>query len=144
MLYGRSSLAVAIAVGALGAHPAFAEDAPAPRRLTLAGAIEIALSGNPQLAIDAEAVSAADARARSDAALRLPLLGLKSNVVFWNRAIEADLGPDVGKVTVRDRITGTVDLQVSQPVTGALAIGTLVERDRATAEASRAQRDARR
>jgi outer membrane protein TolC len=143
MLCGRSSLAVAIAVGALGVRPVFAEDA-APRRLTLAGAIDIALSGNPQLAIDGETVAAADARARSDAALRLPLLGLKSNVVFWNRAIEADLGPDVGKVTVRDRVTGTVDLQVSQPVTGAFAIGTLVERDRATADASRAQRDARR
>jgi outer membrane protein TolC len=143
MLCGRSSLVVAFAVGALGARPALADDT-APRRLTLAGAIEIALSGNPQLAIDGEAVAAADARTRSDAALRLPLLGLKSSVVFWNRAIEADLGPDVGKVTVRDRITGTVDLQVSQPVTAALAIGTLVERDRATAEASRAQRDARR
>jgi outer membrane protein len=145
MLCGRSSLAVAIAVGALGARPALAEDAaPSPRRLTLAGAIEIALSGNPQLAIDAETVVAADARTRSDATLRLPLVGVKSNVVFWDRAIEADLGPEVGKVTVRDRITGTVDLQVSQPVTGALAIGTLVARDRATAEASRAQRDARR
>jgi outer membrane protein TolC len=41
-------------------------------------------------------------------------------------------------------VTGTVDLQVSQPVSGAIAIGALIERDRATAEASRAQRDGRR
>lgn len=140
----RSSVAVVIAVGVLGTRSARAENAaPAPRRLTLAGAIEIALSGNPQLAIDTEVIAAADARTRSDATLRLPLLSVRSNVMFWNRVIEADLGAE-GKVIVRDRITGTVDVQVSQPVTGAFAIGTLVARDRATADASRAQRDARR
>ena len=141
-------LAIAV-VASLGGRAARAEGdvlprKAAPRAVTLAGAIEIALTGNPQLAIDAEGIVAAEARTRSDAALRLPLLALRGNVQLWDRAIEADLGPDIGKVTIRDRVTGTVDLTVSQPVSGALAIGTLVERDRALTEAGRAQRDGRR
>ena len=150
MFCARSGLQLGLAIGvvaSLGGRGARAEgDAPrkaAPREVTLAGAIEIALTGNPQLAIDAEGIVAADARTRSDAALRLPLLAVKGNVLLWDRAIEADLGPDM-KVTIRDRITGTVDLSVSQPVSGAFAIGTLVERDRALTEAGRAQRDGRR
>ena len=139
-----------VAIAVLGKQSAHAEDEPAARAaraarpITLAGAIEIALSGNPQLAIEAENIAAAEARTRSDATLRLPLLALRSNVFFWDRKVEADLGPDIGKVTIRDRVTGTVDLSVSQPLSGALAIGTLVDRDRALADASRAQRDGRR
>src|SRR5215510_11189154 len=145
----RSSAAVAVAVVAmvrpLSARADGSERPAPPRRdLTLQGAIEIALSGNPQLAIDAENVAAAEARTRSDAALRLPLLGVKTSALLWDHKIEADLGPDIGKVTIRDRVTGTVDFSVSQPLSGALTIGTLVARDRATTEASRAQRDGRR
>jgi len=129
-----------VAIAVLGKQSAHAEDEPAARAaraarpITLAGAIEIALSGNPQLAIEAENIAAAEARTRSDATLRLPLLALRSNVFFWDRKVEADLGPDIGKVTIRDRVTGTVDLSVSQPLS----------RDRALADASRAQRDGRR
>ena len=121
------------------AHGARAESAP--RRLTLAEAIDIALSQNPQLAIERENIAAAEARAASDATLRLPLLGVKANVFFWDRKITANLGPDIGEITIRDRVTGTVDFSVSQPVSGALVIGTLVERDRAATAASQARRD---
>lgn len=136
------------AVALLGMQDARAEGDAAGRRvsrqLTLSGAIEIALSGNPQLAIEAENIVAAEARASADAKLRLPLLGLRSNVQVWDQAVTADLGEGIGKVTIRDRVTGTIDLQVSQPVSGVLAIGKLVERDRALTEASRAARDGRR
>lgn len=111
----------------------------APRQLTLADAIDLALSGNPQLAIDADSVVAADARTRADQALRLPLVAARASAVVWNRAIVADLG-DLGPLTIRDRVTGSIDLSVSQPVSGALVIGQLVARDRAVTEASRAQR----
>ncbi|TMQ17840.1 MAG: TolC family protein [Deltaproteobacteria bacterium] len=142
----RAWLAPAVlTVLAAGTSQATADAAPgAPRELTLTAAIDIALSGNPQLAIERENIVAADARAASDATLRLPLVAVKANVFLWDRAIVANLGPDIGNVTIRDRVTGTVDLQVSQPISGALAIGTLVERDRALAQASRAQRDGRR
>jgi outer membrane protein len=122
------------------AHPVHAEPGPA-RELTLAGAIEIALEHNPQLAIDAESIVAAEAKATADATLRMPLLGVRANVFLWDRPIIADLGPDIGKITIRDRVTGTLDVSISQPVSGALVIGTLVERDRAIATGSRAQRD---
>ena len=137
---------LAIALAVFGAQPAHADGGAGkvPRALTLPGAIEIALSGNPQLAIESENIAAAEARTRSDATLRLPLVGIRSNVLLWDRAVVADLGPDIGKVTIRDRVTGTVDLQVSQPVSGVLAIGKLVERDRALTAASRAARDGRR
>lgn len=107
----------------------------------MAAAIEIALSNNPQLTIEAENIVAADARARADERLRLPLLAVRANVFAWDRRIVADLGPDIGEITIRDRVTGTVDLMLSQPLSGALVIGKLVERDRATVTASRAQRD---
>ncbi|HET7506113.1 MAG TPA: TolC family protein [Kofleriaceae bacterium] len=128
--------------------PARAEDTaprppapPAAHTLTLAAAIDAALSHNPQLAIATESVIAADTRASADSALRLPLVAVHGNLQLWDRAIVTDLGPDLGKVTIRDRVTGTVDLTVSQPVSGALVIGKLVSRDRALTEASRAQRD---
>lgn len=142
----RTGLAIAVLFGAQHANASGDAPGAAPpvRPVTLAGAIDIALSGNPQLAIEAENIAVADARTRSDTTLRLPLVGIRSNVFLWDRKVEADLGPDIGKVTIRDRVTGTVDLQVNQPISGVLAIGKLIDRDRALAAASRAQRDGRR
>lgn len=151
----RSVLVLAVLVLAavtgpalLAPHPAHAEEAAArpqasspAHQLTLAAAIDAALSHNPQLAIATESIVAADTRTTADGALRLPLLNMKANVLVWDRKIEADLGPDIGKITIRDRVTGTVDVSVAQPLSGALVIGTLVSRDRAASDASRAQRD---
>jgi outer membrane protein TolC len=147
----RSVLLAAAATGAalLAAHPAHAEDAAARpqgpsspgHQLTMAQAIDAALSHNPQLAIATETIVAADAKVTADSTLRLPLVSAKANLLFWDRAIVADLGPDLGKITIRDRVTGTVDVSVVQPLSGALVIGKLVSRDRAATEASRAQRD---
>ncbi|HEX3479004.1 MAG TPA: TolC family protein [Kofleriaceae bacterium] len=132
----RASLGAAVVASLASA--AIAGGAPA-RRLTLAEAIDLALSGNPQLAIDADRVVAAEAQARADQALRGPLIAARASALVWNRAIVADLG-ELGPITIRDRVTGSLDLAVSQPVSGALVIGRLVERDRAVTEASRAQR----
>jgi outer membrane protein len=139
------SLAVVAAAPLIAAHAAHADEAAPPRgaarQLTMATAIEIALSQNPQLAIEAENIVAAEAKAAADAKLRLPLLNLKANVFVWDRPIVADLGPEIGEITIRDRVTGSLDVTLSQPLSGALVIGKLVERDRAAATASRAQRD---
>jgi outer membrane protein len=132
----RASLGAALVAASL-ASAAFA--GAAPRRLTLADAIDLALSDNPQLAIDADRVVAAEAQTRADQALRGPLVAARASALVWNRAIVADLG-ELGPITIRDRVTGSLDLAVSQPVSGALVIGRLVERDRAVTEASRAQR----
>src|SRR5205823_8803658 len=112
----RTVLLVTVAASSLEglggvAQPARAEDGPshaAPRQLTMATAIEIALTQNPQLAIEAENIVVAEARARADSTLRLPLPGVRTNVLFWDRPIVADLGPDIGKITIRDRVTGTL------------------------------------
>jgi outer membrane protein len=113
------------------------------RELTMASAIEIALAHNPQLAIEAENIVAAHARTAADSKLRLPLLSARASVQVWDRAIVVDLdpGPDTANITVRDRVTGTAELQVAQPLSGAFVIGTLIERDQAAAAASQAQRD---
>ena len=122
----RSSVAVVVVMAVAQPLSARADAdgegrrAPPRRELTLSGAIEIALSGNPQLAIEAENVVAAEARTRSDAALRLPVLGIRGNAQFWDRAIVT--GPEFGNVTIRDQVTGTVDFSVSQPLSGALVI----------------------
>ncbi|HEY0993347.1 MAG TPA: TolC family protein, partial [Kofleriaceae bacterium] len=138
-------LLVAAVIPLAAADAALADEvkppAAAPRELTMESAIEIALAHNPQLAIEAENIVAAQARARADSRLRLPLLNVRANVLFWDRAIVVDLGPDNGKITVRDRVTGTADVTVSQPLSGALVIGKLVERDQAATAASQAQRD---
>jgi len=118
-----------------------AAPAAQPRELSMESAIEIALAHNPQLAIEAENIVAAHAKTRADSRLRLPLLSVRANVLVWDRAIVVDLGPETGKITVRDRVTGTADVTVSQPLSGALVIGTLIERDQAAAAASQAQRD---
>jgi outer membrane protein len=121
------------------AQPALAATA---RRITLAAAIEGALTSNLQLAIEAESVVIADSRTVADSKLRLPQLALSANLLFWDREIVAQLGGQ--RIPIRDRVTGTVDLTLSQPLSGALAIGKLVARDRALAEAGRARRDSRR
>ncbi len=118
--------------------------ASAPVQLTLASAIDAALGHNPQLAIASENVLVSDARTKADSTLRLPLLSLKASVLFWDRAIVDNLGPEIGDITVRPRVTGNVTVQVTQPLSGALVLGTLVSRDRALTEASRAQRDSAR
>jgi outer membrane protein TolC len=61
-------------------------------------------------------------------------------VLVWDRSIVADI-PSIGRIPIRDRVTGSVDVSVTQSLSGALVIGRLVARDRATTEASRAQRD---
>ncbi|HEX2690214.1 MAG TPA: TolC family protein [Kofleriaceae bacterium] len=128
-------------MGERAAHAEEPAQVPAARQLTMAAAIEIALSHHPQLAIEAENIVVAESRAAADAKLRLPLVGVKANVLLWDRPIVANLGPDIGEITIRERLTGTVDVSVTQPLSGALVIGRLVARDRAAAEASRAQRD---
>jgi outer membrane protein len=149
----RSIVSLAAALAPLAfTHAAFAGEPAAPassspgRELTMASAIEIALAHNPQLAIEAENIVVAHARTRADSKLRLPLLTARANVQLWDRAITVDLGsdPDTGQpttITVRDRVTGSADLQLSQPLSGAFVIGTLIERDQAAAAATQAQRD---
>jgi outer membrane protein len=125
-------------------HAARADDVvahPQAHQITLAAAIDAALAHNPQLAIATENITAAETRTTADSTLRLPLLSLKGSAQLWDRAIVADLGPSIGVITVRDRVTGSVDVSVAQPLSGALVIGRLVTRDRAATEASRAQRD---
>jgi outer membrane protein TolC len=142
---GRAAGLIAIAVTASALHSAGAADDAPPARaahtLTLAEAIDAALSHNPELAIATQTIAAANARTSADASLRLPVLNLRASALWWDHAIVADLGADIGKITIRDRLTGSVDLSVTQPVSGALVIGRLVSRDRAVADASRAQRD---
>jgi len=135
----RPGLVIALVAGT--AALAAASGARPPRTITLAQAIDAALGNNPQLAIAGETIAAADARTAADQTLRLPLLSARASLLVWNRAIVANLGPDIGDITIRDRVTGTVDLTVTQPISGALVIGTLIERDRAAVDASRAQRD---
>src|ERR1051325_1296037 len=123
----------------LAARGASAESAP--RQLTMAEAIDVALSHNPQLAIESESIVAAEARAASDSKLRFPLLNARVNTQLWDRPITADPGPDIGNITIRERFTGTLDATVSQPLSGALVITPLVGGDHALGDASRARRD---
>jgi outer membrane protein TolC len=142
----QAALVIAATASALSALPARAEDVPAhpqPRvvQLTLASAIDAALAHNPQIAIASENIIVAHARTTADKTLRLPLLAVKGNLQFWDKAIVDNLGPEIGDVTVRPRVIGNVDVSLTQPVSGALVIGRLIDRDRALTDARQAQRD---
>src|SRR4029078_2127841 len=80
--------------GLLRVHPARAEDQAArpptaspAHQLTMAAAIEAALSHNLQLAIEAENIVVAESKTAADEKLRLPLVGAKGNGLWGDKPI---------------------------------------------------------
>jgi len=126
-------LLLAAALLAAASTPAAAE----PRKITLEEAIDLATAGNIQIELAKETVIAGEEKVKGTKTFRLPTLGVKANVFLWNKAIEIPGFPE----PVRDQITSTVDVTVAQPITAALLLGTLLDFENASVDASRAELD---
>jgi outer membrane protein TolC len=161
-----SSALLWLSLATLAATPAHADPA-APQRLTLDQAIEVAAAKNPELALSALSIDAQRYRVKSTRALRLPSLVLKSNLIFWDTALEFSLPtsyvfaewpaeypttppvivPDVANMqamTVRGRVTSSTSLSAIQPLTPLLPFTSLLEVERAGLEAATADHAAAR
>lgn len=122
-----------------------------PRTVSLAEAIELASGQSLAVEIQEEQIAAAEAKTRSTRKLRLPTLGVKGSVLVWNDVIEFSQpcpDPDpaicpapVITATIRDRVTGSAEVNLVQPISGLIVLGRLVEGDRAGVDAARAELD---
>lgn len=121
--------------------PAAAE----PRTITLEEAVSLATSGNIDVEVKKEEIVAAEAKVRGTKTYRLPSLGVSANILVWNKPIEFEIGPPMPGVdntlTARSQVTSTVDVTVAQPITTALLLGTLLDLEKASIAAIRAELD---
>jgi outer membrane protein TolC len=95
-----------------------------PRKLTLSGAIDLALTKNPDIAVAAENRTAAHERESSIRAKRLPSLGVSSAANEYTEPFSVLFG---GMPFVLHQQTTTVtNVVVSQPITGFAYLSELV------------------
>jgi outer membrane protein TolC len=142
--------ALLAALLAATAGGAAADDA---RRLTLPEAIELVRGGGLAVDLQQEQIEAARQKARATRKLRLPTLGVKGSVLAWNDVIEfvqpckddpmtpEPECPPEGFValTVRDRVTGSAEVNLAQPLSQLIVIGKLIGGDDAAVDGARAQ-----
>ncbi len=159
----RVSFLVAVAGMAVALPGAPNAQADTAKRITITEAVDLAGKQNPELAIAAKSIEAAERKLKSTKGLRLPSVNLKSNLFFWNKAIEFEfpafnyvIPPEAWPptypsepppivpepvptepITVKGRVTSSTSLTVAQPITTLLPFNALVDADRAGLEASR-------
>ncbi|HUQ03382.1 MAG TPA: TolC family protein [Kofleriaceae bacterium] len=139
------SLVVPVVLAAL-AGTAAAEEA---RTITLSEAIELAAGDSLAVDLQKEQISAARERRKATSALRFPTLGVKASVLMWNDAItfaqpcdpaEPPCPPSgIVELTVRDRVTGSAEVNLAQPISGLLLIGKLIDGDQAGIDVATAE-----
>jgi outer membrane protein len=131
---------VFVALVVAGALPARA--AEPPRRLLLSEAIELAVKVSPEIALTSATAGGAEARVRGARAQRLPKLNASGTLFFWDKALELDLGDmlpmGVFDTTVRDRVTASLTVSVTQPLSGLLVVHRLIGLEQDGADAARA------
>lgn len=139
------SLVVPVVLAAL-AGTAVAQEA---RTITLSEAIELAAGESLAVDLQKEQITAARAKRKSTAALRLPTLTARASVLMWNDAITfaQPCNPaeppcpasGIVELTVRDRVTGSAELNLAQPISGLLLLGRLIDGDEAAIEGATAE-----
>ena len=110
-LVALAALAVLLVAGS---HIGQAADVVA-KKLTLAQAVDAAVSDNPELAIAKESIDVADARVSSAKRLRLPVLSLDASVNVWDSPTDVKFKfdipglmiPDLPPTRVRDQVTAS-------------------------------------
>ena len=133
----KSSIAILLALAA-SAH---AE----PRKLTLAGAIDLALTKNPDIAVADQNRIAAHDRESSVRSKRLPSLGVNAALNEYTKPFELLFGGQ--PFTLHKQTTSFTTVAVTQPLTGFAYLSELVgaathDSAAATAEYNRARLDA--
>jgi outer membrane protein TolC len=124
-----------------------------PRKLTLAGAIDLALHQNPDIAIAAENREAAHQRESSARAKRIFSVGLSSFLNEYTKPYSLAFG-DLGTFVLHEKTTTITNIVATQPITGFAYLSELVgaashdtaaaaaEYDRARLEAAYSTADA--
>lgn len=119
-----------------------------PRRLSITEAVDAALAQSDEVAIANEAVNAARARVDGARAQRLPRLRAEGAVNVWNEALTFSFGdtavPGMSAPTIREQITTTASISLSQPVSGLLVIDKLIGLEQHGVGVARAELDATR
>jgi outer membrane protein TolC len=132
-----ATLALVSAAGLLAA-PAIAT--AEPRRITLPEAISLATEGNIQIELAEEDIHAAEQEVKGTRSHQLPQLQLRANVLLWNDDVPILFnGVEFG--VAREQVTGSLDVVVAQPLTGAVLIGKLARLQEAGVDYKRAQID---
>jgi outer membrane protein len=122
------------------------------RTITLSEAIQLAAGESLAVDLQKEQITAAKAKRKSTAALRLPRLSAKASVLMWNDEITFAQPCDpvmmpgcpmsgVVELVVRDRVTGSAELNLAQPISGLLLLGRLIDGDEAGIENAAAELD---
>ena len=120
------------------------------RTITLTEAIELAAGDSLAIDLQEEQVAAARAKKKSTSALRFPSLSTKASVLMWSDEItfaqpcnpaEVPGCPMSGviELTVRDRVTGSAELNLAQPLSGLIVLGRLIDGDQAAIDAASAE-----
>lgn len=136
-------LAAAAAVAAPGLAGAQPAAPPSGERLSLSGAVELALRQSPDLAISQESVESARARLKSSRGRRLPGLSVAATMIYWDQALEFVTAPGMS-LTVRERLTTSTSATATLPLSQQVQIGNLVAANRHGLEASEGDHAARR
>ncbi len=155
----------AVVLSLLAVVPDAARAEEPTQTLTLDQAIEVAGSKNPELAMSALSITAQQYKVKSIKALRLPSLTVKSNLLFWDTALEFTLPtsytfadwpatypatpptiiPDMSSatpMTIRSRVTSTTSVTAVQPLTPLLIYNSLLDVEQAGLAATTADHDA--
>ncbi len=130
------SLAALAALLVAGAAVGRAADTSA-KKLTLAQAVDAAVSDNPDLAVAARSVDVAGARVDSARALRLPKLSVDASLNVWNEKTEITFGPQT--ITAREQVTSSVSVTLAQPLSGLAVVGKLIKVEQKGVDLARAQ-----
>ncbi len=124
-----SSLAAVLLGAALLAAPSRATAEPA-RIVTFSQSVDLALEKNPQVRLARAQIAAAEARLRSTRKLRYPVLAADANVFLWDKELAFELGgmmlPPGFDTKIRDRITSTLTVTLTQPLSGLILLGAVV------------------
>ena len=116
-----------------------------PRKLTLSGAIDLALHQNPDIAVAAQNRVAADEHESATKARRLPSLGLTSSLNEYTKPFTIVFGGT--PFVLHKQLTSFTNVVVTQPLTGFAYLSELVgaashDTAAAVAEYDRARLDA--
>jgi outer membrane protein TolC len=124
----------------LGATLGVARADEAPRRLTFASAIALALGQNPEIALAQETASGADAHTSGLASHRLPTVHADFAGNEFNSPYRLPFGT-LGTFTLYEQTTTATSVSVSQPLTGLAYLSELVGAAEHQAKAARGDYD---
>ena len=116
-----------------------ADEPPGARKLTFQAAIDLALSGNPDIASAKEAAAGAETHIAGTKAKRFPTLKVDAAANLYTEAYELPFGSQT--FTLHKQFTTFSTVTISQPLTGLAYLSELVDGAKHEASAKRSEYD---